>query len=461
MQSASILVMRNKSLPSSVRVMIVILGLFIHDQILFGKNRVSKEPSSSSILSGPMLGYSTHKEVKIWVQTKSFAKVFAEYFSEEEPGKKLYTQEAQAIQKNAHVVHLIADELEPGKSYLYRINVNGQYQEPKSAQRFKSQPIWIGKSSGPPDIKFAIGSCAFVNDPKYDTQPKPYGGDYSIYTQIHALHPDFMLWLGDNIYLREPDWESRTGFLYRYTKQRSLSELQPLLADAHHYAIWDDHDWGPNDGDASFWMGATAEEIFKLFWANPNYSKEGIYGSFTWGDAQFFLMDDRSFRTANDNKTGERHFFGKKQLEWLVNGLAFSKAKFKFVAVGGQVLNPLAVFENYATYPDEREKLIATIRKMKTKNVIFLTGDRHFTELSYLEENGEEPLYDFTVSPLTSSTHPPITEKNPLRVEGTLVDDKRNFGILEISGPQKQRILKLSVYDAEKKLLWTKEIPAK
>ena len=53
-------------------------------------------------------------------------------------------------------------------------------------------------------------------------------------------NPDFMLWLGDNTYLRESDWNSRTGFIKRYPHTRALSELQPLLASTHHYATWDD-----------------------------------------------------------------------------------------------------------------------------------------------------------------------------------------------------------------------------
>lgn len=453
--------MRRRLLLSSTSLLILLFGFFYIDFAIYGKSQSTDTASPSSIQSGPMLGYSTHKEVKIWVQTKNPSKVYAKYFISGNPEQSHITREVNTEHHKGNVAHLIADVLEPGNIYEYIIYVNGKYQEPKSEQKFRTQPIWIGKQSGPPDIKFALGSCAFVNDPKYDTQAKPYGGEYFIYKSISAQKPDFMLWMGDNIYLREPDWESRTGFIYRYTEQRSLAELQPLLANVHHYAVWDDHDWGPNDGDASFWMGATAEEIFKLFWANPNYSKKGIYGSFTWGDAQFFLMDDRSFRTANDNKTGSRSFFGEEQLDWLVNGLAFSKATFKFVVVGGQVLNPLSVFENYSTYAEEREKLLSKISKLKIKNLIFLTGDRHFTELSYIQEGFEYPVYDFTVSPLTSSTHAPITEKNPLRIEGTMVDDKRNFGTIEITGPLKQRTLLFRVFDSSGKELWSRDIKAK
>ena len=45
---------------------------------------------------------------------------------------------------------------------------------------------------------------------------------------MHAQRPDLMLWLGDNTYLREVDWYTRTGFIHRYTHTRSLPELQPL-----------------------------------------------------------------------------------------------------------------------------------------------------------------------------------------------------------------------------------------
>lgn len=426
-----------------------------------GKSKIPAQTESISLKNGPMVGYSTHKEVKLWVQTKKPAKVYAEYFPIQDPKARKKTAEIMTRHENGNVAHLIADSLEPGTVYSYVIYVDDTPIDIRNTQQFRTLPIWIGKQNGPPNFRFALGSCSFINDPKYDTQPKPYGGNYEIFRSILSKEPEFMLWMGDNIYLREPDWDSRTGFLYRYTHQRAVPELAPLLARVHQYAIWDDHDWGPNDSDASFWLRDTAEEMFKLFWANPNYAKHGIYGSFTWGDSQFFLLDDRTFRTANDNRTGKRSYLGEKQLDWLINSLAFSKYTFKFVVVGGQVLNPLEVYENYSTYSEERNRLIAAIRKLKLKNVIFLTGDRHFTELSLLEENGEEPLYDLTVSPLTSSTYPPITEKNPLRIQGTLVDDKRNFGTIEVSGPLKSRKLTVRIFDFEGKELWTREIPAK
>ncbi|RHX92260.1 alkaline phosphatase D family protein [Leptospira stimsonii] len=416
----------------------------------------SLEADSSGIASGPIVGYSTLKEVLVWIQTEKKASVALEYFEIENPKNKFLSEEIQTRSNNGFVAKLIANQVKPGKRYRYNVLLDGKKVEAKHPQIFQAQSFFAA-GQNPPNFTFALGSCAYVNETEYDVPGKPYGGDYFIYDSILSKNPDFMLWLGDNIYLRETDWDSKTGFLHRYKHQRGIPELQPLFSAVHHYAIWDDHDFGPNDGDSSFWMKDTAEEMFKLHWGNPNFAKEGIYGSFTWGDAQFILLDDRTFRTANNNKViGPRQILGEKQFQWLVNSLAFSKATFKFVAIGGQFLNPNAVYENYATYPEERNKILSAIKNLKVKNVVFLTGDRHHTELNLLTEEGAEPIYDFTVSPLTSGAYA-VTEKNPLRIEGTLVE-QRNFGMVSVTGNRGERKLLLQIFDGKGKELWKKEI---
>ncbi|PJZ56251.1 alkaline phosphatase D family protein [Leptospira barantonii] len=415
------------------------------------------QAESANLVSGPILGYSTLKEVLVWVQTDRKAQVILEYSEIENPKNRFTSEEIKTDSKTGFIAKLIANRVHPGKKYNYNILIDGKKIEAKHSQVFQAQSFFAA-GQDPPSFSFALGSCAYVNETEFDVPGKPYGGEYFIYNSILSKKPDFMLWLGDNIYLRETDWDSRTGFLHRYKHQRGIAELAPFFASVHHYAIWDDHDFGPNDGDSSFWMKDTAEEMFKLHWGNPNYAKEGIYGSFTWGDSQFFLLDDRTFRTANGNKAvGPRQILGEKQFQWLVNSLAFSKATFKFVAIGGQFLNPNAVFENYATYPEERNKILSAIRDLKIKNLFFLTGDRHHTELNLLKEDGTEPIYDFTVSPLTSGYYSPITEKNSLRVEGTLVD-KRNFGMVSVSGKRGERKLILQIFDVNGKEVWKKEI---
>ena len=173
--------------------------------------------------------------------------------------------------------------------------------------------------------------------------------------------------------------------IIRYTHTRSLPEIQPLLASTHHYATWDDHDYGPNDSDRSFSGKELTLKAFKDFWANPNYGvggTEGVTGTFFWQDCQFFIMDDRWYR-APRHGTGE--YFGKAQLTWLIDALRYSKASYKFICAGGQVLNDAAVFENYVQFPEERQALLDSLDRYNIKGVVFLTGDRHHSEISRMQ----------------------------------------------------------------------------
>ena len=414
------------------------------------------------INSGPMVGYSTMQEVLLWVQTEERANVHFEYYEIDNPKVKFSTDKIETEKKNGYVAKLIADQVIPGKKYKYEVYVNNYKIERNYAMEFQTQELWKWRTD-PPDVKFIIGSCSYINEPKFDRPGKPYGSNFEIFNSINKKKPDFMLWLGDNTYLREPDWNSRTGFIKRYSHTRAFPELQPLLASTHHYATWDDHDYGPNNSDGSFWLKETASEIFKLFWGNPNYNvtgKGGITGFFQWSDLDFFLLDNRYHRTANNNLTGNRQMLGKDQIDWLINALSFSQASFKFVAVGGQVISNGAVYENYATYPDERKYLLDKIREAKIEGVIFLDGDRHHTILSKMQETKNVyPLYDLTCSSLTAGVNNDNEPYNSFKLEETFVN-VNNFGMLNVTGPTNDRELTIQIFDKDGKELWIKSIKA-
>tara|TARA_B100001989_G_scaffold162842_1_gene117014 strand:+ start:2997 stop:4316 length:1320 start_codon:yes stop_codon:yes gene_type:complete len=414
------------------------------------------------INSGPMVGYSTMQEVLLWVQTEERANVHFEYYEIDNPKVKFSTDKIETEKKNGYVAKLIADQVIPGKKYKYEVYINNYKIERNYAMEFQTQELWKWRTD-PPDVKFVIGSCSYINEPKFDRPGKPYGSNFEIFNSINKKKPDFMLWLGDNTYLREPDWNSRTGFIKRYSHTRAFPELQPLLASTHHYATWDDHDYGPNNSDGSFWLKETASEIFKLFWGNPNYDvtgKGGITGFFQWSDLDFFLLDNRYHRTANNNFTGNRQMLGKDQIDWLINALSFSQASFKFVAVGGQVISNGAVYENYATYPDERKYLLDKIREAKIEGVIFLDGDRHHTILSKMQETKNVyPLYDLTCSSLTAGVNNDNEPYNSFKLEETFVN-VNNFGMLNVTGPTNDRELTIQIFDKDGKELWIKSIKA-
>lgn len=404
-----------------------------------------------------MLGHVDMLAATVWMQCHGPCAARMEYWKASNPDSVMRTPVQDSDASQAHCFDFVLDGLVPGTEYRYRPIVNGKaaLDEPLT---FRSQILWKHRTE-PPAFTVALGSCTYVNEPAYDRPGTPYGGGYGIFDAIAAKQPDLMLWLGDNIYLREPDWGTRSGYLHRYTHARSLPELQRLLSTGAHYAIWDDHDYGPNDADGSWIHGDIALECFDLFWPNPSCGAPGVKGaitSFSHADVDFFLLDNRTYRVPGNVSTSPPAMLGDAQIDWLIRALKYSDATFKVVAVGSQVLNSAAIYENYATIGAERARLLKRIDEEGLRNVVFLTGDRHFTELSALKLKDGRMLYDLTSSPLTSGVHKP-KEENLNRVEGTLVE-QRSFATLSFSGKRKERVMTMRVFNAEGGLLWERSI---
>ncbi len=418
---------------------------------------------NAALQSGPMLGYADMFEALLWVQTKGPADVRITYWDVDSIGLKYHTSTVRTSSETGFTAKLIANQLQPGRNYAYRLLLNGVAVNLTYPTTFKTQPLWQYRTD-PPAFSVATGSCAYVNETQYDRPGKPYGSDYQIFTSIAQQKPDVMLWLGDNTYYREPDWNTRTGMLHRYTHTRSIPELQPLLAAAPQYAIWDDHDFGPDNSDGTWIHKEASWEVFQHFWGNPTFGVNGQKGCttrFQYADVDFFLLDNRYFRSPDRCVTcPNRTLLGKDQLEWFLAALASSNAPFKLVAIGGQVVTTNDDDETcFHYYPAERDTILARIERENIKGVVFLTGDRHFTELSALKNKAGNWVYDLTTSPFTSGAFAGAATKAPndLRVPGTVVD-VHNFSMLRFSGPRKDRQMEISVYDTNGKPMWTKII---
>ncbi len=406
---------------------------------------------SELINAGPMPGYSEMREVPIWVQTKKEAVINAIYWVNGFPDSVFQTNTVHTEKENAFTAILIADSLEPGFDYTYQLVVNGQKITFPHETIFSTQKIWKWRDD-PPDFSFLIGSCAYINETRFDRPGKPYGDKFEIFNAMADHKVNFMIWLGDNIYFREPDWNSWTGIIQRYTHDRAIPELQRFLASTHHYAIWDDHDYGPNNSDRGYWMKNKTLEAFKLFWANPSYGVGDLNGTitfFNYADADFFLLDNRTYRTPDRLNAEHKTQLGKKQLQWIFDNLITSEATFKFVVIGGQFLSTASEYEMYTNYgfDKERQEIIDFIYEYDLTNVIFLTGDVHFSEVSVLEKEGEPTIWDFTVSPLNSGVNIDALElNNSLRIPESVIME-RNYAQLQITGPTKQRELQITFYD--------------
>ena len=443
------------------KILLSFLLIFLFgDPSVFGQN---------TLISGPMLGYIEHREALIWCEVPTATESFAIKYRVK--GKPDTEKEAHNIQmggSNYATVKVILEELDMDTNYEYDIYLNGEKVDPSVPTAFKTKRLWEWREPAP-DFSFLIGSCYYLNDPKYDRPGTPYGKNPKILETMGNMPTDFMIWGGDNVYLREADYSSASGMAYRYSFNFRLPQMQKLRATRANYAIWDDHDYGPNDSDGRFELKEASLDLFKNYWGNKTFGEsdnEGTYHKFKWSDCDFLCMDDRFYRAANslpDSIGGKPNpskvFYGRKQLDWLKNNLISSSATFKFIVTGGQMLNPLADKECFYFYPVEYQELMNFIVENNISGVIFLTGDRHFSELIKWQPTGFYPLYDFTCSAVTSGVARP-ENPNPRRVVGSLLAEN-NFGKIAVSGGKGDRKVTLETYDIEGKKRWNFSISEK
>ena len=357
--------------------------------------------------------------------------------------------------KNQSIGKIVLSELLPNRHYTFTLK--GKYFTSKEYE-FTTQELWQWRKDAP-DFSLVFGSCAYVNDTEFDRPGKAYGQSDSIFNVISALKPNAMIWGGDNIYLREGDFETQANMEARYLKARQVPSIQKLLSTCPQYAVWDDHDFGPNDSHSSFQYKKESLAAFKEMWGNSNYGfpkneNNCITGKVSVNDVDLYLMDNRSFRIPPGTEGVTPQMLGKEQIQWLIEDLKSSKASFKLVVIGSQVLSTVADFENFATYKEEQEYLLQLLAKNNIKNIVFLTGDRHFAELSEVKIN-DLRIIDITASPLTSKPYSNSKEVNVNRVEGTFVGEQ-NFAHITFTGSAKVRSLNISLVNKNGKTCWKK-----
>lgn len=306
-----------------------------------------------------------------------------------------------------------------------------------------------------PVERIGLGSCL------HQDRPQP------VWEGLLAAKPDTFVWLGDNIYASRPEESNKP---VQYAKLAARPEFQRLMATARNLAIWDDHDFGKNDGGSEWEGKEQAQREFNDFWRTPADSprrkRPGIYDSVTLGPAgrrvQFVLVDTRTFRSPLNRETNvdgsynaylptqRGTLLGDEQWRWLEERLR-EPADLRIIASSIQVVPEDHMFEKWANLPNERTRLFELIGKTGANGVVFVSGDRHLAEVSMLPQSAAGyPLYDLTASALNMSRYEwRAQEPNRWRVATMNVGD--NFGMLMLDW--KARTVSLQIRDVRNEIV--------
>ena len=162
----------------------------------------------------------------------------------------------------------------------------------------------------------------------------------------------------------------------------------------------------------------------------------------------------------NGKPNPNKKMYGAAQLDWLKNALLQSNANqnitCRFIATGSQVLNPVSPFDCFRKFSAEYNDLMSFLKENKINGVVFLTGDRHHSEIIKVDREGTYPLIDITASPLTSGSHKfgGVEKNNPYRLVG--VEDMQNYTKITLKGLKKERVLQVEIFNpkGEKQANW-------
>lgn len=428
----------------------------------------------TNIYLTPQLGYGAHFEQQLILEVpRGTEKIKVVYNPLTEPRPKNEVVVTGPFNEPYNFIKVTLAPLEMNTTYTYQVFLDVMATTTSAKNQFTTRKLWEWREDAP-DFSFLYGSCHYSNDPPYDRPGRPYGqGNYIIGEMVEDT-ADFNIWAGDNVYLREVDWSSETGIYYRYHHFRKDINIRRLLNKRPNFATWDDHDFGPNNSNRAYQFKDLALEAFKANWANPTFGMPdvpGVFGEFEWSDCDFFLLDNRYYRSPerypdsiNGDWNPDKAYLGEGQLQWLKDALKNSRGTFKFIVSGSQVLNTEGGGECFCHYQEEWNELLRFIKEEDVRGVIFLSGDRHMTELLKVEEEGMYPLHEFTCSPISAGPFTTIAERdefiNPLRIEGTLYPDI-NYMKFEVSGARGNRVLTVTCKDKEGETVWTYSIEAK
>ncbi len=326
----------------------------------------------SWVTAGPMVGHTTATSAIVWARASGEGDVSVRYATDASMKDARESDTVSAKMASDLTVHMAIPDLKPDTRYFYELVSRGSA---SARHTFKTAP------SGGAKFRVAFGSCA--------GQP-----GQTVFRAMREAKPDLLLMLGDNVYANASELPALRAY---YRNSRAEPDFGAVIAETPTWAIWDDHDFLGNDLDGTAPGKENALKAFREYWANgnvPDTSQRGIWHRFTWGNVEFFMLDDRFHRNVVKGS-----MLGPTQRRWLFDNLKQSNAMFKVIA-SGSVWNTQKPHDSWNEFPEERRALFEHIAAHKIAGVVLMAGDIHRGEVWRMKTELPYPLYELVSSPL-------------------------------------------------------------
>ncbi len=294
--------------------------------------------------------------------------------------------------------------------------------------------------------KISLGSCLSQDK----SQP--------IWDSILDEKSDIFIFMGDNVYGDDKKTGNTNKLKKSYIKQKKKIPFKDLKETNEVMAIWDDHDFGKNDGGSEYVYKDEAKKLFLDFWEVPlndqRRQHSGLYfetkKDIQGGILQIIFLDTRYFKSsfkATDKRNAplkERYvndldssktILGKEQWDWLTEKLK-ENVNVRIIVSSIQIIAEGHGFEKWGLLPLEKKKLYNLIDSNSLKNTIIISGDRHAGGIYKDKTLSGKNIYEITSSSLNLpggawasryKNRPP--EPGPNRINELYVWE--NYGLIE------------------------------
>ncbi len=397
--------------------------------------------SQGPLLSGPLIGEVCESCARIWVQARDDAELTLCVFDSSSSQEFVKTPS----QSDFFCVVFTVTGLQTGGRYEYALR--SRHGE---TARYRLNAALSETATA---AHVAFGSC--FSD-YWNAQP--------IFAAIARENPAAFILLGDNCYYAQADWQNEQTMLLAQLRNRNQADFRKLVRETSTLAIYDDHDFGPNDADGNFFGREAALATFRRVFAQSSYGLPevpGIFSSVRIGPIEIFLTDGRYHR----NVLGKT-VLGRAQFDWLLSALSRSQAQVKLFASGTTVLAQHPFYHDWEcwrrTAPDELDELLLTIEQKDISGVLFISGDLHMGQVRHIAgrtlgaKRGPD-YWELTSSPLAIDPY----NEHVIWPEAALVaqiPDRHNYGVIEIDLERKDAEILLLLKDSNGQNLYRKPV---
>ena len=214
-----------------------------------------------------------------------------------------------------------------------------------------------------------------------------------IWQKVENEKPDFIIYMGDSVYS-----DTATNSLFKTPSkpdvayERYITTLRTLRLYHQQtlvpiFNIWDDHDFGWNNGDARHPYKDYMQKMFRLFFPQRAGFElslgPGVSFAETLGNVRYIFTDDRSFRSYD---AASNQLFGPEQRTWILSQLMWADGPAVLIC-GSQFFGFDRSSDSVSdSHPNDFLWLMKVLETFKHP-VFFMDGDVHYSRLERLSTN--------------------------------------------------------------------------